>query len=90
MKTWRQAVHDLRGSLGAAGTEPQGPVLGEGIGLSIVKQLCGLLNASIELKTEPGRGTTFRVVFPARYELRAYKTAASRRTASSSPEVGFR
>lgn len=52
------------------GTEPQGPVLGEGIGLSIVKQLCGLLNASIELKTEPGRGTTFRVVFPARYEPR--------------------
>ena len=54
----------------AAGTEPQGPVLGEGIGLSIVKQLCGLLNASIELKTEPGRGTTFRVVFPARYDPR--------------------
>ena len=51
------------------GTEQHGSVLGEGIGLSIVKQLCELLNASIELKTEPGRGTLFRVVFPARYEL---------------------
>lgn len=50
------------------GPEPQGPILGEGIGLSIVKQLCELLNASIELKTEPGQGTTFRVVFPARYD----------------------
>lgn len=55
----------------AAGTEPQqGLILGEGIGLSIVKQLCELLKASIELKTEPGRGTTFRVVFPTRYDQR--------------------
>ena len=51
-------------------TELHGPVFGEGIGLSIVKQLCELLGASIELKTEPGRGTTFRVVFPARYDQR--------------------
>lgn len=55
----------------ATGTDPQqAPILGEGIGLSIVKQLCELLNASIELKTEPGQGTTFRVVFPARYDQR--------------------
>lgn len=51
----------------AVEAEPRAPILGEGIGLSIVKQLCELLSASIELKTEPGRGTTFRVVFPARY-----------------------
>lgn len=50
------------------GTESPGPILGEGIGLSIVKQLCELLNASIELQTEPGHGTTFRVVFPAHYD----------------------
>jgi signal transduction histidine kinase len=48
-------------------SRPDDPVLGEGIGLSIVKQLCELVSASIELETEPGRGTTFRVVFPARY-----------------------
>jgi len=40
---------------------------GEGIGLSIVKRLCELLDASIEMETAPGTGTTFRVVFPRRY-----------------------
>jgi signal transduction histidine kinase len=43
---------------------------GEGIGLSIVKRLCELLDASLEMETAPGSGTTFRVVFPRRY-LRA-------------------
>jgi signal transduction histidine kinase len=41
---------------------------GEGIGLSIVKRLCELLDASIELETAPGDGTTFRVIFPRRYQ----------------------
>ena len=41
---------------------------GESIGLSIVKRICELLNASLELETEPGKGSTFRVVFPCRYE----------------------
>ena len=41
---------------------------GEGIGLSIVKRLCELLDASIELETSPGAGTTFRVIFPRRYQ----------------------
>jgi signal transduction histidine kinase len=40
------------------------PPLREGIGLSIVKRLCELLDASIELQTSPGEGTTFRVSFP--------------------------
>ena len=39
----------------------------EGIGLSIVKRLCELLNGSLELQTSPGEGTTFRVSFPSRY-----------------------
>jgi signal transduction histidine kinase len=39
---------------------------GEGIGLAIVKRLCELLDARIELHTEPGKGTTFRVIFPRR------------------------
>ncbi|HYC10362.1 MAG TPA: HAMP domain-containing sensor histidine kinase [Steroidobacteraceae bacterium] len=42
-------------------------VRGEGIGLSIVKRLCELLDASLEMETAPGAGTTFRVVFPRRY-----------------------
>jgi len=42
-------------------------ISGEGIGLSIVKRLCELLDASIELHTGPGEGTTFRLRFPIRY-----------------------
>jgi signal transduction histidine kinase len=40
---------------------------GEGIGLSIVKRLCELLDASLELETTAGQGTTFRVIFPRQY-----------------------
>jgi signal transduction histidine kinase len=40
---------------------------GEGIGLAIVKRLCELLDASMELHTEPGKGTTIRVIFPRQY-----------------------
>jgi signal transduction histidine kinase len=41
---------------------------GEGIGLSIVKRLCELLDASLELESEPDVGTTFRVLLPRRYQ----------------------
>lgn len=64
----------------AAGTEPA-PTLasrsepapsshprGEGIGLSIVKRLCELLDASLELQTSAGSGTTFRVILPRHYQ----------------------
>ena len=44
-----------------------GALGGEGIGLSIVKRLCELLDASLELETSVGEGTTFRVIFPRRY-----------------------
>ncbi|HUP64154.1 MAG TPA: HAMP domain-containing sensor histidine kinase, partial [Thermoanaerobaculia bacterium] len=40
---------------------------GEGVGLSIVKRLCELLDASLELATKPGQGTTFRVILPRCY-----------------------
>ena len=40
---------------------------GEGIGLSIVKRLCELLDASLELASSAETGTTFRVVFPREY-----------------------
>jgi signal transduction histidine kinase len=41
---------------------------GEGIGLSIVKRLCELLDASMEMDSRPGDGTSLRIVFPRRYE----------------------
>ncbi len=44
---------------------------GEGIGLSIVKRLCEMLDASLELESSKGEGTTFRVIFPRRYSTAA-------------------
>jgi signal transduction histidine kinase len=44
---------------------------GEGIGLSIVKRLCELLDATLELETAPGAGTTFRIVLPCAYSAPA-------------------
>lgn len=46
---------------------------GEGIGLAIVKRLCDLLDASLELESKEGKGTTFRVLLPRRYENAASK-----------------
>ena len=43
------------------------PPTGEGIGLSIVKRLCEMLDASLELESSEGEGTTFRIIFPRRY-----------------------
>lgn len=40
---------------------------GEGIGLSIVKRLCEVLGATLELETAPGHGTTFRIAFLLHY-----------------------
>jgi signal transduction histidine kinase len=41
---------------------------GEGIGLSIVKRLCTLLDATMEVDTQRGRGTRFTILLPLRYE----------------------
>lgn len=46
---------------------PRNEQPGEGVGLSIVKRLCELLDASLELATEPERGSTFRVILPRSY-----------------------
>jgi signal transduction histidine kinase len=39
----------------------------EGIGLSIVKRLCDLLDAQLRLESQSGMGTTFRITFPRQY-----------------------
>jgi len=46
---------------------PSGGEAGEGIGLSIVKRLCEMLDATIEFKSEPDVGTSVRILFPRRY-----------------------
>ena len=48
-------------------TRPAQNQPGEGIGLSIVKRLCELLDASLEMASSADTGTTVRVVFPRRY-----------------------
>ncbi|HUR81608.1 MAG TPA: sensor histidine kinase [Thermoanaerobaculia bacterium] len=70
----RDASTDRRGDMAAA-TVPSGSSdappseqHGEGVGLSIVKRLCELLGASLELATKPGHGSTFRVILPCKYD----------------------
>jgi len=47
---------------------PSGRGHGEGIGLSIVKHLCELLDATLEISANADGGSTLRVVFPCRYQ----------------------
>lgn len=48
---------------------PASEIPGEGVGLSIVKRLCELLDGSLELETSPGKGSTFRVILPRYYAV---------------------
>ncbi|MEA2329084.1 MAG: hypothetical protein QOE68_4043 [Thermoanaerobaculia bacterium] len=71
----RDASTDRRRDIPAATTLPsasealpQSQQPGEGVGLSIVKRLCELLDAGLELATKPGQGTTIRVILPRSYE----------------------
>ena len=56
-----------------APAQPTGPnsaalgATGEGLGLSIVKRLCDLLDATIEVTSEAGVGTSFRILLPRHY-----------------------
>jgi signal transduction histidine kinase len=71
----RDASSDRRRDIAAASTLvsrsqelPQSMQAGEGVGLTIVKRLCELLDASLELASSPGQGTTFRVILPRHYD----------------------
>jgi signal transduction histidine kinase len=70
----RDSSTDRRRDIPAAATLPsasqalpQSQQPGEGVGLSIVKRLCELLDAGLELATKPGQGTTIRVILPRSY-----------------------
>jgi signal transduction histidine kinase len=70
----REASTDRRRDIAPASTLPSASEAlpenqqpGEGVGLSIVKRLCELLDAGLELATDPGQGTTFRVILPRSY-----------------------
>jgi signal transduction histidine kinase len=65
-----QALGHASGEPVAAERPPKKSVrdeAGEGIGLSIVKRLCELLDATVELKSVKDVGTTFRILFPRKY-----------------------
>ena len=54
-------------TVGGADTRSLRGEAGEGIGLSIVKRLCEMLDATIEMRSVPDVGTTFRILFPRHY-----------------------
>jgi signal transduction histidine kinase len=77
-KEAREASTDRRKDMAPAATLPsesetplENPQSGEGVGLSIVKRLCELLDAGLELETQSGQGSTFRVILPRSYDDRA-------------------
>jgi signal transduction histidine kinase len=51
------------------GIRSMGGEAGEGIGLSIVKRLCEMLDATIEMESVKGQGSTFRILFPRHYSI---------------------
>jgi signal transduction histidine kinase len=63
-----QALQTAEPSAGPSAAPPAvGSETGEGIGLSIVKRLCELLDATLELTSTRDVGTTFRIRFPRQY-----------------------
>lgn len=66
VKSGAASGHVLPQSAGAGVSESR-QRQGEGIGLAIVKRLCDLLNASLEVASSSEEGTTFRVLLPSSY-----------------------
>lgn len=68
---------DTTVSEAAVDARPISQEAGEGIGLSIVKRLCELLDASVEMESVAGQGTRFRILLPRQYAGDAPSAAGS-------------
>lgn len=66
-----QELDDADSDSPATGGGRKAAYQGEGIGLTIVKQLCTLLDAGVSMESEIGRGTKFTIEFPLVYESSA-------------------
>lgn len=75
-----ESSHVLPSSESAPVRYPPRQQPGEGIGLSIVKRLCELLDASLELSSSADKGTTFRVRLPRQYSIDAKKSSGPIKT----------
>ncbi|HEX7706850.1 MAG TPA: HAMP domain-containing sensor histidine kinase [Thermoanaerobaculia bacterium] len=90
----RDVSTDRRRDIGAAVTvasasdtpSKRSQTHGEGVGLSIVKRLCELLDGSLELATKPGHGSTFRVILPCSYGEQNEEAPAAAPSAPSSQQ----
>jgi hypothetical protein len=60
-------VHDEEAGVPPPGESSETYVHGEGIGLSIVKRLCEVLDATVRVDSDT-TGTTFEIVFPRAYD----------------------
>lgn len=60
-------VHEEDAGVPEPGESPDTYVHGEGIGLSIVKRLCEVLDATVQVDSDTS-GTTFRILFPQAYD----------------------
>jgi PAS domain S-box-containing protein len=66
---WQFSITDTGPGLKRLGSADEAPAhAGEGIGLSIVRQLCELLDGEVEIESKAEVGTRLRVLLPRRYD----------------------
>ena len=70
-------------------TSTEGKVMGTGLGMPIVKQLIDLMNGSIDIESEPGKGTKITVCLDHRIATEAEITAVERKSATVTDSQEF-